>query len=107
MLKAARGSIVNICSKVALMGREARRLTRLPKERNWRLPGVGAELIQYGIHVNAVLPAELLTSLYEAWVGTQQDPISKQMPLENRMTTAEEIAAAVVFLLSPDRKSVV
>jgi L-fucose dehydrogenase len=68
---------------------------------------VAAELIQYGIRVNAVLPAEVLTPLYESWVGQQPDPqatlkhISGQIPLENRMTTAAEIAAAVVFLLSP------
>ena len=49
---------------------------------------------QYGIRVNAVLPAEVLTPLYEAWVGRQPDPeaalkhISAQIPLEGRMTTA-------------------
>jgi Enoyl-(Acyl carrier protein) reductase len=100
---------VNIRSKVVLMGEEVRRLMRLLKERNWRLPGVGAQLIQYGIHVNAVLPPELLTSRHRFTrpVEAQQDSqaalkyISKQIPLENRMTTAEEIAAADVFLLSP------
>jgi L-fucose dehydrogenase len=57
--------------------------------------------------VNAVLPAEVLTPLYESWIGRQPDPkaalkhISGQIPLEGRMTTAAEIAAAVVFLLSP------
>jgi NAD(P)-dependent dehydrogenase (short-subunit alcohol dehydrogenase family) len=47
-----------------------------------------------------------LTPLYEAWVGRQPHPkgapkhISGQIPPEGRMTTAAEIAAAVVFLLS-------
>jgi L-fucose dehydrogenase len=56
--------------------------------------------------VNAVLPAEVLTPQYESWVEKQSNPqatlkhISGQIPLENRMTTAAEIAAAVVFLLS-------
>jgi L-fucose dehydrogenase len=108
MLKAARGSIVNISSKVALTGQgntsayAAAKGAQLALTREW-----AAELIQYGIRVNAVLPAEVLTPLYESWVGRQSDPqaalkhITEQIPLGNRMTTAAEIAAAVVFLLSP------
>jgi L-fucose dehydrogenase len=108
MLKAARGTIVNISSKVALTGQgntsayAAAKGAQLALTREW-----AAELLQYGIRVNAVLPAEVLTPLYESWVGRQSDPhaalkhITGQIPLENRMTTAAEIAAAVVFLLSP------
>lgn len=108
LLKAVRGSIVNISSKVALTGQgttsayAAAKGAQLALTREW-----AAELIQYGIRVNAVLPAEVLTPLYEAWVGRQPNPkaalkhICGQIPLEGRMTTAEEIAASVVFLLSP------
>lgn len=108
MLKAVRGSIVNISSKVALTGQgntsayAAAKGAQLALTREW-----AAELLQYGIRVNSVLPAEVLTPLYQSWVGRQQDPqgalkhIRGQIPLENRMTTAAEIAAAVVFLLSP------
>ena len=108
LLKAVRGSIVNISSKVALTGQgntsayAAAKGAQLALTREW-----AAELIQYGIRVNAVLPAEVLTPLYETWVGRQPDPkaalkhISEQIPLAGRMTTAAEIAAAVVFLLSP------
>jgi L-fucose dehydrogenase len=108
MLKAVRGSIVNISSKVALTGQgdtsayAAAKGAQLALTREW-----AAELIQYGIRVNAVLPAEVLTPLYESWVGNQPQPkavlkrISSQIPLEGRMTTVAEIAAAVVFLLSP------
>lgn len=108
MLKAAHGSIVNISSKVALTGQgntsayAAAKGAQLALTREW-----AAELIPYGIRVNAVLPAEVLTPLYEAWVGSQPDPqstlrrIAGQIPLEKRMTTTAEIAAAVVFLLSP------
>jgi L-fucose dehydrogenase len=59
-----------------------------------------------GIRVNAFLPAEVLTPLYEAWVGRQPHPkgalkrTSGQIPPKGRMTTAAEIASAVVFLLS-------
>jgi len=91
MLKAVRGSIVNISSKVALTGQgntsaySAAKGAQLALTREW-----AAELIQYGIRVNAVLPAEVLTPLYESWVGKQSDPqatlkhISGQIPLENR-----------------------
>jgi L-fucose dehydrogenase len=108
MLKAVRGSIVNISSKVALTGQgntsgyAAAKGAQLALTREW-----AAELIEYGIRVNAVLPAEVLTPLYERWIQKQPDPaamlkrISGQIPLERRMTTSAEIAAAVVFLLSP------
>ena len=108
MLKVARGSIVNISSKVALTGQgntsayAAAKGAQLALTREW-----AAELIKYGIRVNTVLPAEVMTPLYETWMESQPDPqatlklISGQIPLENRMTTAAEIAAAVVFLLSP------
>ncbi|MGA2276613.1 MAG: SDR family oxidoreductase [Terracidiphilus sp.] len=108
LLKAARGSIVNISSKVALTGQgntsgyAAAKGAQLALTREW-----AAELLPYGVRVNAVLPAEVMTPLYERWVAKQPDPeatlrqISNQIPLEARMTTAAEIAAAVVFLLSP------
>ena len=44
--------------------------------------------------------------MYAAWIQTFPDPekklaeISQRVPLEKRMTTAEEIAAMALFLLS-------
>lgn len=108
LLKASRGSIVTISSKVALTGQggtsgyAAAKGAQLSLTREW-----AAELLPYGIRVNAVLPAEVMTPLYESWIAKQADPeaalrhITGQIPLERRMTHAEEIAAAVVFLLSP------
>jgi L-fucose dehydrogenase len=64
------------------------------------------ELLKYGIRVNAVIVAESYTPLYEKWIRTLPDPekklkeINEKIPLGNRMTTAEEIANMVVFLLS-------
>ena len=64
------------------------------------------ELAAYGIRVNAVLPAEVMTPSYETWLATLPDAktaleqITSQIPLEARMTRPEEIASAVVFLLS-------
>src|SRR5262249_8403172 len=65
-----------------------------------------AELLSAGIRVNTVIPAEVMTPLYRQWLATFAHPEEKlatilsRIPLEKRMTTAEEIAAAVVFLLS-------
>jgi enoyl-[acyl-carrier-protein] reductase (NADH) len=50
--------------------------------------------------------AECYTPLYESWISTFPNPqeklasITKKIPLGNRMTTKEEIASMVTFLLS-------
>ena len=65
-----------------------------------------AELLGYGIRVNTVIPAEVMTPLYRSWLDTFPNPDQKldlilsRIPLEKRMTTTEEIASMVVFLLS-------
>jgi L-fucose dehydrogenase len=65
------------------------------------------ELSKYGIRVNAVIVAECWTPMYATWLSTVPDPdktrrvIESRIPFENRMTTCEEIANTVAFLLSP------
>lgn len=60
-----------------------------------------------GVRVNAVIPAEVMTPLYERWINSFDDPQAKlasiveKIPLGQRMTTSEEIADSVLFLLSP------
>ncbi len=107
-LKRSQGSIVNISSKVALTGQggtsgyAASKGAQLALTREW-----AAELLPYGIRVNAVLPAEVMTPLYRRWLDTLGDPdqrlkqITDKIPLGHRMTLSSEIAAATVFLLSP------
>src|SRR5205823_6273562 len=106
-LKRARGSIVNISSKTAVTGQGgtsgyvASKGAILGLTREW-----AAELLPYGIRVNAVVPAEVMTPLYQQWLATYPDPQQKlkeivsKIPLEKRMTKAEEIAAMVLFLIS-------
>lgn len=107
-LKKSKGAIVNISSKVALTGQggtsgyAASKGAQLALTRDW-----AAELLPYSIRVNAVLPAEVMTPLYRSWLdNTFEDPAAKEkeicakIPLEKRMTTKEEMAAMVVFLLS-------
>ena len=103
----SKGAIVNIGSKVAETGQggtsayAAANGGRNALTREWAV-----ELLKYGIRVNAVIVAESYTPLYEKWVQTLPDPekklreINEKIPLGNRMTTAEEIANMVAFLLS-------
>src|SRR5712671_2378928 len=106
-LKKARGSIVNISSKTAVTGQGgtsgyvAAKGAILGLTREW-----AAELLPHGIRVNAVVPAEVMTPLYQQWLSTFSNPEEKlktivaRIPLGKRMTTSEEIAAVVVFLIS-------
>ena len=63
-------------------------------------------MLQYGIRVNAVIPAEVMTPLYKKWISTFPNPdkkleeITKNIPFGNRMTTKEEIASMVIYLVS-------
>jgi L-fucose dehydrogenase len=106
-LKAARGAIVNISSKTALTGQGqtsayvAAKAAQLGLTREW-----AAALAPWGVRVNAVIPAEVMTPMYRNWLDTFDNPdeqealITARIPLGQRMTTAEEIAATVVFLMS-------
>ena len=106
-LIAAGGFIINISSKVAVTGQGATSGYAAAKgamnalTREWAL-----DLARYGIRVNPVVPAEVFTPLYDKWVRTLENPqafleeVKACIPFEHRMTTAEEIANAVVFLAS-------
>lgn len=107
-LKKSRGSIVNIGSKVAETGQggtsayAAANGGRNALTREWAV-----ELARYGIRVNAVIVAECWTPMYATWLATVPNPeatrqqIESRIPLGQRMTTCEEIANMVAFLLSP------
>jgi L-fucose dehydrogenase len=106
-LKRTGGSIVSISSKTAVTGQGgtsgyvASKGAILALTREWAV-----ELLPYGIRVNAVVPAEVMTPLYQQWLSTFADPEEKlktivaKIPLGKRMTTAEEIAAMAGFLIS-------
>jgi L-fucose dehydrogenase len=106
-LKKSKGAIVNIGSKTAETGQgntsayAASNGGRNALTREWAV-----ELLPYDIRVNAIIVAECWTPLYENWIKTLPNPEEKlksiisKIPLEQRMTTAEEIANMAAFLLS-------
>jgi L-fucose dehydrogenase len=106
-LKKSKGAIVNIGSKTAETGQgntsayAASNGGRNALTREWAV-----ELLPYSIRVNAVIVAECWTPLYANWIKTLPNPDEKldsiisKIPLEQRMTTCEEIANMVAFLLS-------
>lgn len=106
-LKTSRGTIINIGSKVSVTGQGGTSAYAAAKgginslTREWAV-----DLAADGIRVNAVIPAEVWTPLYENWLNTMPDPagmrhrIEQTIPLGQRFTTSEEIADMVVFLAS-------
>ena len=106
-LKKSGGAIVNIGSKTAETGQgntsayAASNGGRNALTREWAV-----ELLPFGIRVNAVIVAECWTPLYDKWINSLPDPeaqrrdIESRIPLGQRMTTSEEIASMVAFLLS-------
>lgn len=106
-IKAAQGAIVNISSKTAVTGQGntsayvAAKAAQLGLTREW-----AAAFAPHGVRVNAVIPAEVMTPLYDRWLQTFDDPkaklaeITARIPLGQRMTEAAEIAAMTVFALS-------
>lgn len=106
-LKASKGAIVNVSSKTAVTGQGntsgycASKGAQLSLTREW-----AASLLADGVRVNALIPAEVMTPLYERWLKSFDNPeerlaaITSKIPLGQRMTTAEEMARTCVFLLS-------
>lgn len=106
-LKKSKGNILNIGSKVALTGQgrtsgyAAAKGGVLGLTREWAV-----DLIKDGIRSNAIIIAESWTPSYDTWIKTLPDgeeklkSIVKKIPLENRMTTTQEIADACLFTIS-------
>jgi L-fucose dehydrogenase len=103
----SKGAVVNISSKTAETGQgntsgyAAANGGRNALTREWAV-----ELLKYKIRVNAIVVAESWTPQYSNWIKTLPNPdeklkeITARIPLENRMTTIEEIGNTTAFLLS-------
>ena len=107
-LKANHGAIVNISSKTGVTGQGstsayvAAKAAQLGLTREW-----AAAFAADGVRVNAVIPAEVLTPMYDAWLDSFPNraeklaEITNRIPLGQRMTLDTEMADTVVFTLSP------
>lgn len=106
-LKRSKGNILNIGSKVALTGQgrtsgyAASKGGVLGLTREWAV-----DLVPFGIRSNAIIIAESWTPSYDTWIRTLPDgqdklkAIVKKIPLENRMTSTDEIANTCLFVIS-------
>jgi L-fucose dehydrogenase len=106
-LRKFRGSIINIGSKTAVTGQGGTSGYASSKggvmalTREWAV-----ELLPYGIRVNTIIPSEVITPAYRAWLDTFPNPEEKRngivakIPLGKRMTQPDEIASTAVFLIS-------
>lgn len=104
----SKGNIINIGSKIADTGQGGTSgyaasnggINALTRE--WAV-----DLLKFGIRVNCVAPAEVITPLYEKWLAKSADPkgalekLNQTVPFESRATTVEEIADTVIFTASP------
>ncbi len=107
-LKASRGNVLNIGSKVGMTGQggtsayAAAKGGVLALTREWAL-----EFVAHEMRCNAIVIAECFTPSYQDWIDTLPDgeekiaAIRAKIPLGQRMTTPQEIADTAAFLLSP------
>ena len=102
MMKARWGRIVNISSIVGATGN--------PGQGNYAASKAGLigmskslayEVASRGITVNAVAPGFIATAMTDKLTDEQKDKINVQIPA-GRMGTPQEIAAAALYLASPE-----
>lgn len=102
------GAIVNVASEAGLVGIKGQVVYNVSKGAMIALTrSCAVDLAGYGIRVNAVCPGTTDTPLVQAAVQRAPDPAMARRRLEesrplNRLGTPPEIAAAILYLASPD-----
>jgi NAD(P)-dependent dehydrogenase (short-subunit alcohol dehydrogenase family) len=106
------GSIVNITSRLALVGVPTMGVYAASKGAVQALTlSAAVELAPRGIRVNDVAPGMTKTPLYDAWLARTGDPagserdVVSRIPL-GRLALPEDVAAAVRYLVSDDARHV-
>jgi 3-oxoacyl-[acyl-carrier protein] reductase len=101
MIAAKWGRIVNVVSPAAFLGKEGAGAYAASKGGLVAMTKTLArEVARYGITVNAVSPGLVDTELVAGMAPAQRDQAMQRVPL-GRLATADEVAAAVVYLVSP------
>jgi NAD(P)-dependent dehydrogenase (short-subunit alcohol dehydrogenase family) len=102
------GAIVNVTSRLAHVGVPEMAVYGASKGALRALThGAAVELAPAGIRVNAVAPGMTETPLFREWVESRPDPemalaeVEGRIPL-GRLATPEDVAKAIVFLISDD-----
>jgi len=100
-------AIVNMCSVVATVGVPDRALYSATKGAVYSLTlAMAADHLREGIRVNCVSPGTADTPWIGRLLSSASDPAAERSALEarqpiGRLVTAEEVAAAVLYLASP------
>lgn len=102
MERSGGGSIVNISSGAGLRGSPQAFAYSTTK---WALRGMtkaaAMDLARHKIRVNSIHPGPIETEMLKEWTGDQRVKRLKSVPMR-RTGTAEEVAQAVLFLLSDE-----
>jgi NAD(P)-dependent dehydrogenase (short-subunit alcohol dehydrogenase family) len=100
------GAIVNLTSRLAHIGVPEMAVYGASKGALRALThGAAIELAPLGIRVNAVAPGMTETPLFTEWLADRPDPAAARAEVEGRiplgrLATPEDVAAAILFLLS-------
>lgn len=104
MLKARKGSIVNITSVIGQTGNAGQANYAASKAGIEAFSkSAASEVASRNIRINCVAPGFIATEMTDILTPEQKEQILKSIPM-NRIANAEEVATAVAFLLSEDAK---
>jgi NAD(P)-dependent dehydrogenase (short-subunit alcohol dehydrogenase family) len=112
MAKRGGGSIVNITSRLSLVGLEGSAVYGATKGALLALTrGAAVEWAQFDVRVNAVAPGLTETPMIRTWIEGQDDPLAFRRRREDaipqhRFARPDEIALATLYLASEESSAI-